>query len=105
MIAFDVADDEATSYTTMLELEELVVVAVIRATASASSAREACICLPGLVTDAEAAPRYWCSRRNVALLAEASKDRADTTLLVESAAALQQQDRQRSGVCSPQQAD
>ena len=86
MIADDVADAVAMSYTSMLELV-VVVVDIVLATVSASATKEPCNRL-SLLTEAAAATSSCCSLREVTLLDDASRDKAETMVLVMLSAAL-----------------
>ena len=77
------------SYTSMLELV-VVVVDIVLATVSASSTKEPCNRL-SLLTEAlmvPAATSSCCSLREVTLLDDASRDKAETMVLVMLSAAL-----------------
>lgn len=74
------------SYTSMLELV-VVMVDIVLATVSASSTKEPCNRL-SLLTVAPAATSSCCSLREVTLLDDASRDKAETMVLVMLSAAL-----------------
>ena len=93
MIAADVAEAAAISYTSMLE-ELAVVLDAMWAIVLPSSANEACsrLRLPAeTLTALLVAPPKCCSLRDVTLLEADSRDKADTKLLVMLVAALQTQ--------------
>lgn len=94
MIAAEVAEAAAISYTSMLvvELAVVVVLDAMRAVVLPSSANEACsrLRLPAeTLTALLVAPPKCCSLRDVTLLEADSRDKADTKLLVMLVAALQ----------------
>jgi hypothetical protein len=94
VIAAEVAEAAAISYTSMLvvELAVVVVLDAMRAVVLPSSANEACsrLRLPAeTLTTLLVAPPKCCSLRDVTLLDADSRDKADTKLLVMLVAALQ----------------